>query len=145
MNRFRILRRVGLVLVAVGLLALPGRASAEDRAYQLRGSAQFLPGSTDFVGAGYATHLGRYSETGSATFSGTHVDACATLTAATGDDQLFETISGELDPATGVITATVTFVGGTGRFTGVTGSAKLVGQLLPGGRIAVTVVGTIDY
>ena len=143
MNRCHSLRRAGLVLVAVGALALPDRASAEERAYQLRGSAQFVS-PTDFVGAGTATHLGRYTEIGSASFSGTHVEAWAILTAADGD-QLFETISGELDPDTGVITATVTFVGGTGRFADATGSASLVGQLLPGGRIAVIVEGTIDF
>ena len=146
MNRFDCLRPVVVMLVAVCMLALPARAPAEERAYLLRGTAQFLPESTDFVGAGYATHLGRYTEIGSATFSGTHVEAWAIFTAAPGEeDQLFETISGELDPATGVITATVTFVGGTGRFAGATGSADLVGQLLPGGRISVTVKGTIDY
>jgi hypothetical protein len=147
-KHFHSLHRVGLVLVAVGALALPDRASAEERGYLLRGSAQFLPDSTDFVGAGYATHLGRYTEIGSASFSGTHVEAWAILTAANDDDdddQVFETISGELDPATGVITATVTFHGGSGRFVGATGSAAFVGQLLPGGRVAVVVKGTIDY
>jgi hypothetical protein len=144
MSRFDSLRPVVVVLVAVCLLALPARAPAEERAHHSRGTAQFLPGSTDFVGAGYATHLGRYTEIGSASFSGTHVEAWAIYTGTLGD-QLFASINGELDPATGVITATVTYVGGTGRFTDATGSADLVGQLLPGGRITVTVKGTIDY
>jgi hypothetical protein len=45
---------------------------------------------------------------------------------------------------TGAITATLTYIGGDGRFEDASGSADLLGQLGPGG-ISVVVVGTIDY
>jgi hypothetical protein len=148
-TRFDSLRPAGALLVAVAALALPGRASAEDRPHKLAGSAQFIS-PTDFVGSGEATHLGRYAEAGCARFSPTAdpavllVDAWTTLTAANGD-RLCETITGRLDLRTGAITATVTYVGGTGRFADAGGSAALSGQMLPDGTIAVSVEGTIDY
>jgi hypothetical protein len=149
MSRFVSLRPAGALLVATVLLALPDRASAGERPHFLRGTAQFVS-PTDFVGSGEATHLGRYTEAGSAQFSPTadptvlRVDAWTVLTAANGD-QLFETVTGELDLLTGAITATVTYVGGTGRFADASGSAALSAQMLPGGAIAVAVEGTIDY
>jgi len=149
MNRFCPLRPVAVVLVAAGLLTVATRASAEERPHYLRGAAQFVS-PTDFVGSGHATHLGKYTEVGSASFSPTadptvlRVDARVVLTAADGD-QLYETITGRLDLQTGAITATVTYVGGTGRFGDATGSATLSGQFLPDGTISVSVEGTIDY
>jgi hypothetical protein len=149
MNRFYSLRPVVVVLVATGMLMVGTRASGEERPHFLRGTAQFVS-PTDFVGSGRATHLGNYTEVGSASFSPTadptvlRVDAWVVLTAADGD-QLYETITGQLDGLTGVITATVTYVGGTGRFDDASGSATLSGLMLPGGRIAVSVEGTIDY
>ena len=149
MTRFDLFRPAGVLLVAVAILALPGRASAEERPHKLQGTAQFVS-PTDFVGAGQATHLGLYTEVGCASFSPTadptvlRVDAWVVLTAADGD-QLHETITGRLDLLTGVITATVTYVGGTGRFDDADGTATLTGQMLPGGSIAVAVEGTIDY
>jgi hypothetical protein len=50
-----------------------------------------------------------------------------------------------LNRATGAITATVTYVGGTGRFTNATGVSSLVGQMLPNGTITVAVNGSINY
>src|SRR5206468_2008607 len=97
-----------------------------------------------------ATHLGRYDEVGSAQFSPTadptvfQVDAWAIYTAANGD-QLYAVVSGYLHGLTGSITATVTYVGGTGRFTDASGTATLSAQLLPGGSIEVAIKGTIDY
>ena len=72
------------------------------------------------------------------------IDAWAVYTAANGD-QLYATITGQLDLQTGAITATVTYVGGTGRFDDAGGSATLSGQMLPDGTITVAVEGTIDY
>jgi hypothetical protein len=149
MTRFDSLRPVGTLLVAVAILALPGGASAEERPHKLAGSAQFVS-PTDFVGSGEATHLGKYTEAGSAQFSPTadpsvlRVDAWTVLTAADGD-RLYETITGRLDLLTGKITATVTYVGGTGRFADASGSATLAGQMLPDGTITVAVEGTIDF
>ena len=145
MNRFHSLRQAGLVLVAIGLLALRTAASAEERAYKcaappssspadgLRRRGTPPPGS---LHRDRQCHVSREP---------TSKPGALYAAASDDDDQLFETISGELDPESGVITATVTFHGGTGRFAGATGSATLVGQLLPGGRIAVIVKGTIDF
>jgi hypothetical protein len=148
MIRFYSLCQV-VMLVTAGLLTGPTRASADDRPYKLRGTAHFVS-PTDFVGSGRATHLGRYKEAGSAQFSPTEdptvlqVGGWTVLTAANGD-QLYETITGQLDLLTGVITATVTYEGGTGRFADAGGSAALSAQMLPDGTIRVSVAGTIDY
>jgi hypothetical protein len=140
---------VGVVLVAVSTLAFPGRASAAERPYSASGTAQFVS-PNDFVGSGYATHLGRYTEAGHASFSPTsnpevlQVDASSVYTAGNGDE-LHATITGELNVVTGVISATVTYDGGTGRFAGASGSAALAAQMLPGGAIVASVSGSIDY
>ena len=137
------------MLVATGVLTVAARASAEERPHKLRGTAHFVS-PTDFVGSGEATYLGRYTEVGSAQFSPTadpdvlRIDAWSIYTAANGD-KLYATFTGQLDLVTGAITATGAYVGGTGRFDDASGSATLTGQMLPGGRIAVTVEGTIDY
>jgi hypothetical protein len=147
MNRFTC--SVCVMLVAVGGLVLPAGASAAVRPHTSRGTAQFVS-PTDFIGKGNATHLGAYTEVGSVTFSPTtdpnilRVDARAIYTAANGD-QLRAVITGRLNRLTGAITATVTYVGGSGRFAGATGSASLVGQILPGGTITVAVNGSINY
>lgn len=146
MNRF-ISRLVGIMLVAVAALALTDRASAEERDYRLHGTA-FLDESGNVVGAGNATHLGNYTEVGYASISGDNpfaleVKGRVVLTGTHGDE-LWETITGHLNYFTGEITATVTFVGGTGRFENVSGSANLWAQIGPDG-ISVVVKGTIDY
>ena len=149
MNRFFSQRPFALVLAAVGVLALSAQAQAQERPHVSRGTAQFVS-PTDFVGSGHATHLGRYTEVGSASFSPTadptvfQIDGWVILTAANGD-QLYELVNGYLNGLTGAITATVTYVGGTGRFADATGTATLSGQLLGGGSIEVAVKGTIDY
>jgi hypothetical protein len=149
MNRFFSRRPLALVLAAVGLLAFVSPAQAASRPHHSRGNAQFV-NANDFVGAGTATHLGPYDEVGSVQLLPTPdptvflVDASATYTAANGD-QLHAVITGTLDGDTGAITATVTYVGGTGRFSSASGTATLSAQLFPDGSIDVDVEGTIDY
>ena len=149
MNRFLSRRPYTLVLAAVVLLALVSPAQAGTRPHDSRGSAQFV-NANDFVGGGTATHLGRYDEVGSVQISPTPdptvflVDAWATYTAANGD-QLYAVMTGHLDGDTGAISATVTYVGGTGRFTSASGTATLSAQLFPDGSIEVAVEGTINY
>ena len=149
MKRFFSCRPLALVLAAVSILALASPAPAAQRAYASRGKAQFVS-ANNFVGAGNATHLGLYNEVGTAQFSPTadptvlHVDASSTYTAANGD-KLYAVFSGNLNGVTGAITATVTYVGGTGRFANASGTAALSAQLFPGGSIEVAVQGGIDY
>jgi hypothetical protein len=139
-----------VVLIAAVFLApaMPAWAGAQ-RPHVSRGTAQFV-NANDFVGSGLATHLGRYEEAGSAQFTPTadptvlQVDAQTTYTAANGDE-LHAVISGHLDAVTGKVTGTVTYVGGTGRFSDATGTAALSAQLLPGGAVQAAVQGTIDY
>src|SRR4051794_24353638 len=144
MNRFTSRRPFGLALAAlVGVLALAAPAQAATRPHVSRGTAQFV-NENDFIGTGTATHMGLYDETGSAHFTPTadpavlRVDARSIYIAANGD-QLHAVITGQLNVSTGAITATVTYVGGTGRFADVGGTASLSGQLLPGGAIEVVV------
>ena len=122
---------------------------AAKRPHFSRGSAHFV-GPNDFVGAGIATHLGCYDEAGHVVFSPTddptvlHLEASAIYTAANGD-HLYAEFTGELNGLTGAITATVTYVGGTGRFTNASGTASLVAQILADGSLEVVVRGTIEF
>jgi hypothetical protein len=149
MNRIFSWRPFALVLAAVSVLAMASPAQAVQRPYASRGKAQFVS-ANDFVGSGTATHLGQYDEVGNVQFSPTsdptvlQLNASATYTAANGD-KLYALFSGNLNGVTGAITATVTYVGGTGRFANATGTATLTAQLLPGGAIEVAVKGNIDY
>lgn len=138
-----------VVLAIIIAAAFTGHAALASRPHFSRGSAQFTSPTT-FVGDGRATHLGNYTETGIVAFSPTanpavlHVEGTLIYTAANGDE-LHATVSGELNGQTGVVTAEITYDGGTGRFECATGSADLLGQLLAGGAIEVAVSGTIDY
>ncbi len=142
-------RLVRTVFVAAGVLALSDPASAASRAYAARGTAQFVS-PTDFVGAGYATHLGNYREAGSVAFTPTgdptvlHVEGSITYTASDGSE-LHALVAGELNGATGVVQATVTYTGGTARLAHAVGSSSLSGQVGPDGSMSVAVKGTIDY
>ena len=150
MNRFNLLRPVALLLIAVGILILPAPASAEQRAYKARSTALLDLATGNFVSAGNATHLGKYTEIGSVSISGDdptalHVEGSATLTSPN-DDKLCVDFTGQLNFLTGTIIATLTFDGAaTGRFKNATGSANLVAQFQPDGTIKVVVEGTIDY
>src|SRR4051794_7189118 len=142
-------RPLASVLVILAVLALSDHARAAERRHVSHGTAQFIT-QNDFVGEGNATHLGRYKEVGSAEFTPTadpavlQVDAFSIYTAANGD-QLYAVFAGHLNGLTGAVTATVTYMGGTGRFTNASGTATVSGQLLPGGSLKVSLDGTIDY
>jgi hypothetical protein len=148
MNRPRLFLP-SLACAALSLLALPATASAEVRAFSSTGTAQFTSPST-FVGTGNATHLGRYTEAGSLAFSPTtdpavlHIEGTIVYTAANGDE-LHAVVAGELNGVTGAVTATVTYVGGTGRFDAAAGSSALTGQLGAGGSVSVSLAGSISY
>jgi hypothetical protein len=146
----RLSSRLACVACALtSLMAFSGQAESAVRPYAASGTAQFTS-PTDFVGIGYATHLGRYLEEGTVAFSPTNnpavlqVDGTIVYSAASGED-LHAVVTGELNGLTGAITATVSYLGGTGRFAAASGSASLAGQMQPDGTISVTVTGTIDY
>jgi len=149
MNRFFSQRPFALFLAAVGVLTFARTAQAAERPHFSRGTAQFTSATT-FVGAGTATHLGLYEEAGTIQLTPTanpavfDANAMSTYTAPNGDE-LRAVFTGQLNFATGVVTATVTYVGGTGRFANATGTATLSGQLLPGGSLDVSVKGTLNY
>lgn len=142
-------RLITLLVVAVTTLASSRQASAQSVPYRATGAAQFVS-PTDFVGSGRATHLGIYTEVGSVAFAPTPnpdvlaVTGVSVYTAANGDE-LHATLNGELNTLTGVITVTVTYVGGTGRFASASGSSSLAGQMLGGGAASIAVAGRIDY
>jgi hypothetical protein len=140
---------IGVVCAVLCLGVFSGRAAGAVRPYAASGTAHFVS-QTEFVGSGFATHLGRYSEEGIVAFSPTSnpavlgVEGSIVYTAANGDE-LHADVTGELNTQTGVIAATVTYDGGTGRFATASSSSTLAGQMLPSGTISVTVSGTIDY
>jgi hypothetical protein len=139
-------------LVALSLLALTafgGAASAEARPHTWRGTGQFVS-ANDFVSEGNATHLGLFHEAGHVKFMQTDDPAvlqfkgCSIHTAANGDE-LHEIFTGSLNVQTGAATAAVTFVGGTGRFVGASGTGVLSAEVLPDGSLEFAGQGTIDY
>ena len=148
MNRFAACI-VGFVLALAGTLAFPVSASAAMRPYFATGTAHFV-NPTDFVGSGQATHLGQYAEEGSVALTPTsnpavfQVAGAIAYFAANGS-RLDAQVSGTLNLATGAVSATITYVGGTGRFDDATGQSTLAGQMDANGTISVTVVGLIDY
>ena len=66
------------------------------------------------------------------------------LTGANGD-QLYTNFSGEFDLLTGTVSVTITYVGGSGRFAGASGTAELSGELFDDGSFHVVVQGTLDF
>ena len=137
-----------LSVMVVLLLAMS--TQAQERYHAARGSGQFTSAEGDFVGEGIATHLGPFTEVGVALLIPTadptvfQVSGTATHTAANGD-QLVETIAGNLNVVTGAGTATMTYIGGTGRFADASGSAFFELQLVGDGAFVYSGVGTIDY
>src|SRR5262245_27542436 len=136
--------------LTVATLLFASHAPAQARAYHAHGTAQFAPNMSDFTGSGNATHLGNYTEVGHVTLTATTtpgvlaVNGCAHYTAANGR-VLCAVISGTLDQGTGAIHGTATYVGGTGNFANVSGSSTLTGQMLGGGALTITALGSITY
>jgi len=145
MTRFTRLGWLGLG----ALLLAAATAAAGERPHKVRGTGHFTS-ATEFVGEGYETHLGHFDDMGNIQFTPTdtpglfQAEGTGIHTADNGD-QLFEILSGQLDLLTGVGTVTVTYVGGTGRFTDASGSATLSVQMLPDGTVEFAGEGTIDY
>jgi len=133
---------------------------AEERPFALNGngvSTFITDGAGNIIGAnvsgsGTATHLGMWTTVGTVQFTPDPSNpgrilssALATVTAANGDKLQF-VVNGALDPATGVDTGPMQFVGGTGRFAGVSGGGNFVVELNPAtGAFKLTAVGRINY
>ena len=101
------------------------------------------------TGSGTATHLGRWTVAGNVQYTPDNgvirSSGTATITAANGD-KLYVQINGILDLVAGMDQGVFQFVGGTGRFEGVSGSSKFVVTLNPlTGGFELTCVGTINY
>jgi hypothetical protein len=138
------------VALTIATVLFAGHASAQSRPHFAQGTAQFAANQSDFTGSGTATHLGRYTEVGNVTFTPTStpgllaVSGWAHYTAANGD-VLYAALSGTVDMTTGVINGTATYGGGTGHFVNASGSSTLTGQMLGGGALTITAVGSITY
>ena len=161
----RILNLTALTLTAVLLLgALPVLAVERPFALNGNGVATFIiDGAGTIIGADVtsssnATHLGLCTTVGRVNFTPANdpehpgrllSSGSGTITAANGDLIQIE-FSGVLDPDPGSPTAidrpVFRFVGGTGRFAGVSGKADAVVVLNVGtGAFEITMVGNIDY
>ena len=103
--------------------------------------------------SGTATHLGKWTQTGTLTFTLDQSNPAIILTsgdskfiAANGDELDAQIKDSELDTMTGIATGTFLFVGGTGRFEQAQGSADFtVTQDLNSGTFDVVAQGKIDY
>ena len=155
MKRFT---KIRTLMVAVFLLLGTIPASAVERPFALNGKgvatlitdeSGHLIGATP-TGSGTATHLGQWTVTGNVTYTPDsngvlHSGGNATITAANGD-KLQVQIDGILDPIAAVDQGVFNFVGGTGRFEGVSGSANFLVSINPlTGGFELTVVGKINY
>src|SRR5688572_21563730 len=135
-------RLFAFLALAIATLSFASPASAQAIPHFATGFGQFAANQADFTGGGHATHLGKYTEVGNVTLTPTStlgvlaVNGWAHYTAANGH-QLWAEITGTLDTGTGVITATATYVGGTGIFANASGSSALAGQMLGGGALSI--------
>ena len=145
---FRFVPRFAAVLILV-VASTFAPAAAQERPLTASGVG-FVSGGLQ--GRGEATHLG---------FSSLNVDLCTdflgsglflpfggSLEAANGDALyfVFDEEAYYFDPAIGVVSTTVTFTGGTGRFKDVTGSAVVMVDFTPDFyHFEFLIDGTIDY
>lgn len=139
---------VGIVLAAlIGLPAVAGETRPmKGRAFEDVISAEPVPDGllVTTVGAGNATHLGRFTREASVvvhddgTFDGTVV-----FTAANGD-QLVADLDGGYQSLT-LISGLYTFTGGTGRFSDATGSADFDAVTADGLHADIVFSGSIQY
>ena len=154
MKRFTKIQTVIAILFML-LGTIP--ASAIERPFALKGSGVatlIIDESGNLVGAtptgsGTATHLGQWTVTGNVKYTPDNgvlrSSGQATITASNGDKLQVE-IDGILDPVAAVDQGVFRFIGGTGRFEGVSGSAQFVVTINPiTGGFDLTVVGKIDY
>ena len=154
-RRSAFLREAGLVMVFTAILGPAPTASAGDHPVPISGqyevtitsATQEMNGDIDVVGVaeGNATHLGRLTEKENAVIhpNGT-LEASVVLTAANGDQLFCTDVGGFTSPTT--TAGTITFMGGTGRFTNASGTANFEAVIAPDGmHYTLTFEGTIQY
>ena len=143
------LARFGSLVLGALLFGAAAAAPAEARPLRGSGTGQFVS-PNDFVNVGEGTYLGRFYEVGTAEFGATadptvlSIEGNSVLTGANGD-QLYTSFSGEVDLLTSTVSVTITYVGGSGRFAGASGTAELSGELFADGSFHVVVQGTLDF
>jgi hypothetical protein len=160
MNRFASCLR--LAIVALGLLVAVTPALAEERPIKGSGSGGFDYDNHYLYGRAQVTHLGWAAmnvplDPVELYDFGNVVPSSFVLFAANGAanyEHLFADIDAAFDPDLGILVATITFMGGTGRFADATGSASLLivfdswplDPFQPNNtRHSFAIEGTIDY
>lgn len=154
MKRFT---KIFALMITLFLLLGAIPVSAVERPFALKGAGVAtlitdeagIPIGAIPTGSGTATHLGQWTVTGNVRYTPDNgvlrSSGEATITAANGDKLQVE-IDGILDPIAGIDQGVFRFVGGTGRFEGVSGTSNFVVTLNPvTGGFDLTVVGKIDY
>jgi len=94
-------------------------------------------------GAGVATHLGNFTRHAVVTLDGGSVIGTVVFTAANGDE-LWLDLAGGFTSAT-TVGGVYTITGGTGRFTGASGSADFSAAFTGPATLSLTFEGTIQY
>jgi hypothetical protein len=97
-------------------------------------NATFSPAGSPFHGSGFINKFGHVIESGKLFVTrapvGTHDAMHASMTVKlVGGDQLFLTMTGQVNVHSGLLTGSVAVTGGTGRFANVTGSGGFSGQI----------------
>ena len=154
LGRTRFRGRAGLLMLVTAMLGPAPSALAGEHPVPIRGHYEAMITSatpapdglhvTD-VGEGNASHLGRVisNEHGLIHPDGS-VQGMVVLTAANGD-QLFWSDEGRFTSST-TIAGTITFMGGTGRFSNASGTADFEAVIAPDGmHYTLTFEGTIQY
>jgi hypothetical protein len=130
-------------------LGVPDRHEHE-RPFHAEGTGSFTSAENDFVATGTATHLGSFTHYGRLILAPTADPAVFTVSGVTtyeaaNGDKLYARLDGTLNVMTGVVSGTDTWVGGTGRFVGARGAARITGQLLPDGSFTFELDGEIEF
>jgi hypothetical protein len=159
-------RRISMVVVALmaGLVAVPQQASAASLVpFHATVAETFTAGLCDPVpslcvtidGSGHATHLGRIREAATVVVDlasnpapGCHTETrTTTLTAANGDQIMLDATgqSCATGPTTSIAVDAYVVTGGTGRFSGASGSGTIIARInLASGRALVTFRGLLS-